>query len=225
MWCNYSLILFSIFLLIGCDANTLVSKNNQVENEIQANTTSFVTVNPDIWPKQKSPIQRKEIEEKRIIDLMSQMSLEEKVGQIIQADIGSVTPEQVRKYHLGSVLNGGNSAPGGDNRTTPDEWVALADEFWLASTDKTGGRTGIPALWGTDAVHGHNNIVGATIFPHNIGLGAANNPDLMYQIGNVTAKEILVTGLDWTFAPTIAVVRDDRWGRTYESYSEALIAV
>ena len=225
MWCNYSLILFSIFLLIGCDANTLVSKNNQVENEIQANTTSFVTVNPDIWPKQKSPIQRKEIEEKRIIDLMSQMSLEEKVGQIIQADIGSVTPEQVRKYHLGSVLNGGNSAPGGDNRTTPDEWVALADEFWLASTDKTGGRTGIPALWGTDAVHGHNNIVGATIFPHNIGLGAANNPDLMYQIGNVTAKEILVTGLDWTFAPTIAVVRDDRWGRTYESYSEDPVIV
>jgi beta-glucosidase len=225
MWCNYSLILFSIFLLIGCDANTLVSKNNQVENEIQANTTSFVTVNPDIWPKQKSPIQRKEIEEKRIIDLISQMSLEEKVGQIIQADIGSVTPEQVRKYHLGSVLNGGNSAPGGDNRTTPDEWVALADEFWLASTDKTGGRTGIPALWGTDAVHGHNNIVGATIFPHNIGLGAANNPDLMYQIGNVTAKEILVTGLDWTFAPTIAVVRDDRWGRTYESYSEDPVIV
>ena len=225
MWCNYSLILFSIFLLIGCDANTLVSKNNQVENEIQANTTSFVTVNPDIWPKQKSPIQRKEIEEKRIIDLMSQMSLEEKVGQIIQADIGSVTPEQVRKYHLGSVLNGGNSAPGGDNRTTPDEWVALADEFWLASTDKTGGRTGIPALWGTDAVHGHNNIVGATIFPHNIGLGAANNPNLMYQIGNVTAKEILVTGLDWTFAPTIAVVRDDRWGRTYESYSEDPVIV
>ena len=225
MWCNYSLILFSIFLLIGCDANTLVSKNNQVENEIQANTTSFVTVNPDIWPKQKSPIQRKEIEEKGIIDLMSQMSLEEKVGQIIQADIGSVTPEQVRKYHLGSVLNGGNSAPGGDNRTTPDEWVALADEFWLASTDKTGGRTGIPALWGTDAVHGHNNIVGATIFPHNIGLGAANNPNLMYQIGNVTAKEILVTGLDWTFAPTIAVVRDDRWGRTYESYSEDPVIV
>ena len=225
MWCNYSLILFSVFLLIGCDANTLVSKNNQVENEIQANTTSFVTVNPDIWPKQKSPIQRKEIEEKRIIDLISQMSLEEKVGQIIQADIGSVTPEQVRKYHLGSVLNGGNSAPGGDNRTTPDEWVALADEFWLASTDKTGGRTGIPALWGTDAVHGHNNIVGATIFPHNIGLGAANNPNLMYQIGNVTAKEILVTGLDWTFAPTIAVVRDDRWGRTYESYSEDPVIV
>ena len=152
--------------------------------------------------------------------LMNKMTLEEKVGQTIQADIGSVTPEQVREYHLGSVLNGGNSAPGSDNRTTPDAWVTLADEFWLASTDQRNGRAGIPALWGTDAVHGHNNIVGATLFPHNIGLGAANNPSLMHQIGTITAKEILVTGLDWTFAPTIAVVRDDRWGRTYESFSE-----
>ncbi len=218
---NHCLIVFLSFLIIGCDLQQVaINNNDEVHNKDQIKTTSTVTVNPDIWPKQTSPFKRIQIEEEKIKTLISQMSLEEKVGQIIQADIGSVTPEQVRKYHLGSVLNGGNSAPGGDNRTTPDAWVALADEFWLASTDKTNGRTGIPALWGTDAVHGHNNIVGATIFPHNIGLGAANNPKLMYQIGNVTAKEILVTGLDWTFAPTIAVVRDDRWGRTYESYSE-----
>ena len=216
---NY-LSLFIILLVSGCDVNSMASKSDNFELEVQGNLTSTVKVNPSVWPKQNSPVQRKKSEEKKIKALVSQMSLEEKVGQIIQADIGSVTPEQVRKYHLGSVLNGGNSAPRGDNRTTPDAWVALADEFWLASTDKNGGRTGIPALWGTDAVHGHNNIVGATIFPHNIGLGAVNDPDLMYQIGNVTAKEILVTGLDWTFAPTIAVVRDDRWGRTYESYSE-----
>ena len=198
-----------LILVSGCDFGAAVDEN-----------TDVARIHPEIWPKQDSPFKLNKRLEARVTALVSQMSLEEKVGQIIQADIGSITPDELREYHLGSVLNGGNSAPGGDNRTTPAAWVALADEFWLASTDKKGGRTGIPALWGTDAVHGHNNIVGATLFPHNIGLGAANDPNLMHQIGTVTAKEILVTGLDWTFAPTIAVVRDDRWGRTYESYSE-----
>ena len=123
------------------------------------------TIHPEVWPKQASPFALDEGLEQRVTDLVNEMSLEEKVGQTIQADIGSITPAQVREYHLGSVLNGGNSAPGGDNRTTPGAWVALADEFWLASTDKTDGRIGIPALWGTDAVHGHNNIVGATLVP------------------------------------------------------------
>jgi len=196
--------------IAGCDSGSVADNSSGAVGKIH----------PQIWPKQESPLPRNDSEEQHIATLISQMSLEEKVGQVIQADIGSVTPDEVREYHLGSVLNGGNSAPGGDNRTTPAAWVALADEFWLASTDKSDGRIGIPALWGTDAVHGHNNIVGATLFPHNIGLGAANNAELMHEIGTVTAKEILVTGLDWTFAPTIAVVRDDRWGRTYESYSE-----
>jgi beta-glucosidase len=145
---------------------------------------------------------------------------EEKVGQVIQADIYSVTPDEVRKYKLGSVLNGGNSAPGADNRAAAEAWLALADEFWDASTDTGDGGVGIPVIWGTDAVHGHSNVVGATLFPHNIGLGIPNEPDLMYEVGRVTALEMLSTGLDWTFAPTIAVVRNDRWGRTYESYSE-----
>jgi len=158
--------------------------------------------------------------EERIAALLGRMTLEEKVGQVIQADIAFVTPAEVREYNLGSVLNGGGSAPGGDNRTTPDQWLALADAFWDASTDTSDGGVGIPTIWGTDAVHGHSNILGATIFPHNIGLGMANDPDLMYRIGRVTAMEMLATGLDWTFAPTIAVVRNDRWGRTYESYSE-----
>jgi len=200
-------LVFSV--IAGCDSGTAVGTDS-----------ADAKIHPHIWPKQASPLPRDEHIEQRITALINKMTLEEKVGQVIQADIGSVTPDEVREYHLGSVLNGGNSAPGGDNRTTAAAWVALADEFWLASTDKRDGRTGIPALWGTDAVHGHNNIVGATIFPHNIGLGAANDANLMHQIGTVTAKELLVTGLDWTFAPTIAVVRDDRWGRTYESYSE-----
>lgn len=158
--------------------------------------------------------------EARIVELLDIMTTEEKIGQVIQADISSVTPDQVREYNLGSVLNGGGSAPGGDNRTTPDKWLTLADEFWDASTDTSDGGVGIPAMWGTDAVHGHSNILGATIFPHNIGLGMANDPDMIYRIGRATALEMLATGLDWTFAPTIAVVRNDRWGRTYESYSE-----
>jgi beta-glucosidase len=215
---TYFLMVGLILVVTGCDIATTV--DNTTVAEVKAKDAGIVKVHPEIWPQQTSPLERNNVEEQRIKALISRMSVEEKVGQVIQGDIGSVTPDEVRKYHLGSVLNGGNSAPKGDNRTTPAAWVALADEFWLASTDKTEGRIGIPTLWGTDAVHGHNNIVGATIFPHNIGLGATNNPHLMYQIGTVTAKEILVTGLDWTFAPTIAVVRDDRWGRTYESYSE-----
>lgn len=216
---HYLMAGFFVAAVTGCDSGPAAGIGG-TEGQAESAESQIMQIHPEIWPKQEPPIARDENTERLIASLISQMSLEEKIGQIIQADIGSVTPDEVREYHLGSVLNGGNSAPGGDNRTSPAAWVALADEFWLASTDKTGGRTGIPALWGTDAVHGHNNIVGATIFPHNIGLGAANNANLMYQIGTVTAKELLATGLDWTFAPTIAVVRDDRWGRTYESYSE-----
>jgi beta-glucosidase len=158
--------------------------------------------------------------ETRANELLAQMTLEEKVGQIIQADISAVTPEEAKTYNLGSVLNGGNSAPGGGKTAPPEAWIALADEYWEASTDTSDGGLGIPLLWGTDAVHGHNNLQTATIFPHNIGLGAANDPDLMGRIAQVTAREIRATGLDWTFAPTLAVAMDDRWGRTYESYSE-----
>jgi beta-glucosidase len=158
--------------------------------------------------------------ESRAHGLLDQMTLEEKVGQIIQADISAITPDEVREYNLGSVLNGGNSAPGGGKTAAPEAWIALADEYWEASSDTSDGGVGIPILWGTDAVHGHNNLQSATIFPHNIGLGAANDPDLIRRIAQVTASEIRATGLDWTFAPTLAVAQDDRWGRTYESYSE-----
>ena len=162
----------------------------------------------------------------RAAAILSEMTLEEKIGQVIQADIASITPEEARTYNIGSVLNGGNSAPGGGKTADPQAWVDLADAFWDASTDTSDGGVGVALLWGTDAVHGHNNLQTATMFPHNIGLGATQNPDLMRQIGGVTAREIRATGLDWTFAPTLAVARDDRWGRTYESYSEnpALVA-
>lgn len=153
--------------------------------------------------------------------LLARMSLERKVAQIIQPDIGSITPKDVRKYRFGTILNGGNSGPYGNDKAPAADWLKLADEFWDASTAPLPkGEPAIPALWATDAVHGHANVIGATVFPHNIGLGATGDVDLIRRIGAATAVEIEVTGIDWTFAPTIAVARDDRWGRTYESYSE-----
>ncbi len=180
------------------------------------------TVNPENWPKAQSPVGLDAAMEARITELISQMTLRQKIGQIVQADIGSITPEDLKTYPLGSLLNGGNSAPNGDNRSPASAWVELADKFWEASkaADLEGGPF-IPLLWGTDAVHGHNNVPGATVFPHNIGLGATRNPSLLGRIGAVTAQEIRVGGQEWTFAPTIAVVRDDRWGRTYEGYAES----
>ncbi len=148
------------------------------------------------------------------------MTLEEKVGQMVMAQIQEITADDVRDFHLGAVLNGGGSWPGLNKNASVADWVDLADSFYLASTDTSGGRAAIPVLWGTDAVHGHNNVIGATMIPHNIGLGAMNNPALMRKIGEVTALEVAVTGIDWVFAPTLAVVRNDRWGRTYEGYSE-----
>jgi beta-glucosidase len=172
------------------------------------------------WPAVKSAVRRDPVMEARIDALLARMTLEEKVGQIIQPDIGSVTPADVRRYRFGSVLNGGNSSPGGNETGPASDWLKLADEFWSASMDRPSGELRIPVMWGSDAVHGHSNIVGATLFPHNIGLGATRNARLMQRIGEVTAIEMSVTGLDWNFSPTLAVVRDDRWGRTYEGFSE-----
>lgn len=159
--------------------------------------------------------------EAQIADLLSRMSLERKVAQLIMPDIGSITPEDVAEYRFGTVLNGGNSGPNGDDFAPAPEWLALADAYWDASVQPLpGDEPAIPVLWGTDAVHGHANVIGATVFPHNIGLGATGDADLIRRIGAATATEIEVTGIEWTFAPTVAVARDDRWGRTYESYSE-----
>lgn len=174
----------------------------------------------DEWPELQSPLGPQPAVEARVEAILDRMSVEEKVGQVIQADVRRVTPEDVRRYHLGSVLNGGGGFPDDDKYASVADWVALADAMYDASVDTTGGRTGVPIMWGVDAVHGHNNVMGATLFPHNVGLGAANDPDLMREIGEVTAREVRVTGHDWNFGPTVAVPRDDRWGRTYEGYSE-----
>ncbi len=153
--------------------------------------------------------------------LLARLSVESKVAQIIMPDIGSITPEDVRQYRFGTILNGGNSGPFGNDKAPASDWLKLADAYWEASTAPlSNGEPAIPALWATDAVHGHANVPGATVFPHNIALGATFDTDLIRRIGAATAVEIEVTGLDWTFAPTVAVARDARWGRTYESYSE-----
>ena len=178
------------------------------------------TKNYDAWPELKSPVERDPEIEARIDALLAQMSVEQKVGQMMQAEIRWVTPEEVRDYHLGSVLNGGGGYPGEVKHSSAADWVALADEFYEASMDAGEDRLAIPVLWGTDSVHGASNVYGATLFPHNIGIGAARNPDLVRRIGEVTAVETAVIGIPWTFAPTLAVVRDDRWGRSYEGYSE-----
>lgn len=178
------------------------------------------TAHPANWPALKSPIPIDRRIEARIDTLLRAMSLEQKVGQIVQADIASVTPNEVHRYHLGSVLNGGNSDPGGRYNAPARDWLKAADAFYDASMRPSGKLPRIPVIWGSDAVHGHNNVVGATLFPHNIGLGAARDPELLRKIGAATAVEMRVTGLDWTFAPTLAVVRDDRWGRTYEGFGE-----
>ncbi|HEY5807243.1 MAG TPA: glycoside hydrolase family 3 N-terminal domain-containing protein, partial [Povalibacter sp.] len=172
------------------------------------------------WPHVTSPVAADPQLEARVAELLKQLTLEQKVGQMVQPDIRDVTPQDVRKYRLGSVLNGGGAFPGNKKYAKVSDWVALADQFYLASMDTSGGAPAIPIIWGTDAVHGHNNVVGATLFPHNIALGAMHDPELMEKIGAATAVEVAVTGIDWTFAPTVAVVRDDRWGRTYEGYSE-----
>ncbi|MFC0633847.1 glycoside hydrolase family 3 protein [Brevundimonas balnearis] len=174
---------------------------------------------PANWPRAASPDAMSDAEtEAFVTELMSRMTVEEKVGQTIQADIGSISPQDLLTYPLGSVLAGGNSGPYGEERGDPMEWVRLAREFRAAVQARPGAK--VPLIFGIDAVHGHNNAVGATIFPHNIGLGATRNPELIHRIGVATALEVAATGADWTFGPTLAVPRDDRWGRAYEGYSE-----
>ena len=149
--------------------------------------------------------------------LLSVMTLEQKVGQMTQAERTTCSPEQAKQFHIGSILSSAGSCPGNNQL---QDWVEMNDAYWKASTDKDDDHLGIPILYGLDAVHGNNNVKGATVFPHNIGLGAANDTQLIKQIAQVTAKEVLATGVDWTFAPNLAVARDYHWGRNHESFSE-----
>ncbi|HZJ63216.1 MAG TPA: glycoside hydrolase family 3 N-terminal domain-containing protein, partial [Kofleriaceae bacterium] len=150
----------------------------------------------------------------RVNDLLGRMSLDEKIGQMTQAERNSVSTAQITQFRLGSLLSGGGSAPSPNNATS---WANMYDNFQNAAL-ATPLR--IPLIYGVDAVHGHNNVLGATIFPHNIGLGATRDPTLVQNIGRATAEEVSGTGIDWDFAPCLCVARNDRWGRTYESFGE-----
>lgn len=169
-----------------------------------------------VWPTVQKPRPLRLADEKRIAAIVARMTLREKIGQMTQAEIRSVTPEDVQRYSLGSVLNGGGAWPQMNRQAAVGDWLALAQRFHTASLSSSAG---IPVVWGTDAVHGHNNVFGATLFPHNIGLGAAHDPALVEQVGRAVGVAVRATGIRWVFAPTLAVAANARWGRTYESFS------
>lgn len=152
----------------------------------------------------------------RARQMVAKLTLRQKLGQIMQPDRGKIrNVEELREQGYGSILSGGGSAPNSGN--TAADWSNMVAEYRLASLSSP---TAIPVIYGVDAVHGHNNIHGAVIFPHNIGLGAARDPDLVERIGRVTAREVRATQIDWTFAPVVTAARDERWGRTYEAFGE-----
>jgi len=152
--------------------------------------------------------------EEWVESILGSMTIEEKVGQMVQAERRYIFSSQVKDYFIGSVFSGGGSAP---EKNKVEDWIKMNSDYQKAAQET---RLGITLIYGIDSVHGHNTVYGAVVFPHNIGLGAANDTELMYKIGEVTAKEMLLTGVNWNFAPCIAVARDERWGRSYESYSE-----
>ncbi|MET0267849.1 MAG: glycoside hydrolase family 3 N-terminal domain-containing protein [Duganella sp.] len=171
------------------------------------------------WPRITSAVKTDPAMEARIAKIVAGMTLAQKVGQMTQPEIKFITPAQVRQYYIGSVLNGGGSWPQNNKHASAADWVKLADAYYDASMS-TDMPVQIPVIWGIDAMHGNSNMYGATLFPHNIGLGAARNKKLVEDMARSVARAVRATGIDWVFAPTLAVVRDDRWGRTYESFSE-----
>jgi beta-glucosidase len=155
-------------------------------------------------------------QDKKVDALLAQMTLDEKIGQMVQVDSSGLKDKaDVQKYFLGSVLSGGTSDPPAGN--TAQDWLKFVDGFQGQALQT---RLKIPLLYGIDAVHGHNNVDGATVFPHNIGLGATHDPKLVERAGRVTAEELAGTGIRWTFAPCVTVPQNARWGRTYEGYSD-----
>jgi beta-glucosidase len=189
------------------------------EQPAGARSSPAASVHPSLWdalPRRAPDAQV----EAAVSALIEHMSLEDKVGQMIQADIAAIRPADLAGIHLGSILAGGNAAPNDDVLSPPAAWLAMAEAFHHAASAPGSARSPILPLLGIDAVHGHAKVIGATLFPHNVGLGAMHDAGLVQRIGAATAEEVAATGFDWTFAPTVAVVRDVRWGRTYESYSE-----
>lgn len=198
----------SLLLLAGC-AQILPTSASVVDTPV---------IDGSDWPALRSPTPADAAMEQRIAAIVAGMTLEQKIGQMTQPEIRYITPDDVRRYYIGSVLNGGGSWPAMNKGSSVADWAALADQYYRASVS-TDMPVQIPVIWGTDAVHGHNNVAGATLFPHNIGLGAAHDPALIERIGRATARQVRATGITWVFGPTLAVGENRRWGRSYESYS------
>jgi len=185
-----NLVLGSIaIVLAACGGETSQTVNTQAvpvvhdsstENkagQVQAKESAVgkSEFDPELWPKRETSPPRDAKIEARVAEVLAQMSVEEKVGQIMQPELKYVTPEDVKNYHIGSVLNGGGTTPNNNKFATVEDWANLAQQFYDASMDKSDGKVSIPLIWGSDAVHGNNNVYGATLFPHNIGLGAAGD--------------------------------------------------
>jgi beta-glucosidase len=157
--------------------------------------------------------------EARVTDLLNKMTLDEKVGQMLQPEKASITTDDVKNYYIGSVLSGGGSFPGKgtEEDSTRENWTNLYNSFQDAALST---RLGIPIIYGVDAVHGHNNVKGATIFPHSIGLAASRDTDLVKRVGAAVAREVKATGVNWTFTPMLGDPQNERWGRTNESFGD-----
>lgn len=218
-------------ILSGCGGGNMASntKTNQAANEQTAENEAKAEMDEEQSEVEESVqsgqmsleeakaiyLNPQEDVEKRIEALLSQMTLEEKVAQMVQPEQAEISLEEIKQYNVGSILSGGGSAPSTGNEAK--NWQEHINSMKQASLES---RLGIPLLYGIDAVHGHNNVYGAVIFPHNIGLGAANDADLVKRIGEITAKEVRATGIQYTFAPTLGNARNERWGRTYECFGE-----
>ncbi len=197
-----SFLVLTLVLLASC------SSNSTPVPTVKQTTIQSPTLPAPIYPDPSQPV------EARVEDLLARMTLEEKIGQMTQVELGSIQPGDISKYYIGSILSGGDGNPKDNN---PQGWQDMVKGFQaeaLATSLK------IPMIYGIDAVHGNAHLYGATVFPHESGVAATHDPVLAEQIGEATAEEMLATGIPWTFSPIVAVPQDIRWGRTYESYSE-----
>ena len=212
-------ILFGLTLALnGLIASIGINDSYAADNQIKVekkNASKPITE----WPLIKSAIAKDPKMEKMIANIVASMNTAQKIGQMTQPEIKFVTPDEVRQYYIGSVLNGGGSWPQMNKYATATDWVKLSDQYYEASM-KTDMSVKIPVIWGIDAIHGNSNVYGATLFPHNIGLGAARNTQLIKKMAVAVGKSVRATGINWVFAPTLAVGTNARWGRAYESFSE-----
>ena len=210
-------LLIVILMFTGCQSKKAykeTDKNNKhlesvLIKEPVADKSTQVPTDSSIYKIPGLPVMD------RVLDLLSYMTLEEKIGQMTQVDRQFLESDNdINTYYLGSLLSGGGSTP---PKNYPRSWAEMYDGYQKIALST---RLRIPIIYGIDAVHGHNNVIGATIFPHHIGLGCTNNPQLIEDVYRATAEEVAATGIDWDFAPSLAVPRDERWGRTYEGFGE-----